>query len=66
MQALALSEDIAPAVQEQALSHGLIVNAIGQRTLRMVPALTVGPPQVDRAVGILAQAIDLAWSGVKA
>jgi predicted acetylornithine/succinylornithine family transaminase len=66
MQALVLNQDLAPKIQAEALAHGLIVNAIGPRIIRLVPPLTVGKAEVDRAVGILAQSIDLALAGAPA
>lgn len=59
MQALVLDGDVAPGLQAAALEHGLLVNAIGSRVIRLVPPLTVGRPEVDRCVAILAACLDL-------
>ncbi|HEV3231890.1 MAG TPA: aminotransferase class III-fold pyridoxal phosphate-dependent enzyme, partial [Candidatus Dormibacteraeota bacterium] len=59
MRALLLTADLAPRLQSAALEHGLIVNAIGARCLRLVPPLIVTREQVDRAVDSLAVCLDL-------
>ncbi|MHB8508231.1 MAG: acetylornithine transaminase [Candidatus Dormibacteria bacterium] len=58
MRALILDQDIAVQLQQAALEHGLIVNAIGGRVLRMVPPLVVTEEEVDEALGILAACLD--------
>ena len=58
MQALVLNDDLAQEVQAAALAHGLIVNAIGARVIRMVPPLIVTEADVDTAVGILEVVLD--------
>jgi acetylornithine/N-succinyldiaminopimelate aminotransferase len=50
MVGVALSRDIAPDVAAAALDAGLIVNAIGARTLRLVPALIITLEEVDEAM----------------
>jgi acetylornithine/N-succinyldiaminopimelate aminotransferase len=50
MVGVGLSRDIAPAVAAAALDAGLIVNAIGARTLRMVPPLIITSDEVDEAM----------------
>jgi acetylornithine/succinyldiaminopimelate/putrescine aminotransferase len=50
MLGVALSQDIAPMVAAAALDAGLIVNAIGARTLRLVPPLIITRDEVDEAV----------------
>jgi predicted acetylornithine/succinylornithine family transaminase len=59
MQAIVLDRDIAMPLQEESLHHGLIVNASSERVLRFIPPLTIGRPEVDRAVEILATCLDL-------
>jgi acetylornithine/succinyldiaminopimelate/putrescine aminotransferase len=59
MQAMVLDRDIAPQLERAALEHGLLVNAIGPRVVRMLPPLIIGRAEVDRAVDILAQCFDL-------
>ncbi|HEY6470941.1 MAG TPA: acetylornithine transaminase [Candidatus Dormibacteraeota bacterium] len=56
MLGVALSEDLAPKVAAAALDEGLIINAIGQRTLRIVPPLVITRDEVDQAVQRLGRA----------
>jgi acetylornithine/N-succinyldiaminopimelate aminotransferase len=58
MLGIALTSDIARAVAAAALDQGLIVNAIGDRTLRLVPALIITRDEVDEAVLRLSRAFD--------
>ena len=58
MLGVALSADVAPRVGLAALQRGLIVNAVGARTLRLVPPLTINRGEVDEAVQRLAAAFD--------
>ena len=55
---IALNRDVARAVAAAALDEGLIVNAIGDRTLRLVPALIITREEVDEAVRRLSRAFD--------
>ena len=50
MVGVALRQDIAPMVAAAALDAGLIVNAIGARTLRLVPPLIITRDEVDEAL----------------
>jgi predicted acetylornithine/succinylornithine family transaminase len=50
MLGIALSEDLAPKVAAAALDEGLIINAIGSRTLRIVPPLLITRDEIDEAV----------------
>lgn len=50
MLGVALSAEVAPRVAAAALEHGVIVNAVGQRTLRLVPPLVLTRDDVDTAV----------------
>ena len=50
MLGVGLSADVAPAVAAAALENGLIVNAVGTRTLRLVPPLVIGDADADEAV----------------
>ncbi len=45
-----LSEDVAPQLASAALREGLIVNAIGARTLRLVPPLVITRAEVDESL----------------
>jgi acetylornithine/N-succinyldiaminopimelate aminotransferase len=58
MLGIALTRDVARAVAAAALDEGLIVNAIGDRTLRLVPALIITREEVDEAVRRLSRAFD--------
>jgi predicted acetylornithine/succinylornithine family transaminase len=67
MLGIALSDDIARAVAAAALDQGLIINAIGERTLRLVPPLVISYAEVDEAVLRLSRAFDaVAGSGTSA
>ena len=50
MLGVGLSQDIAPQVALAALRAGLIVNAVGARTLRLVPPLVISRDEVDEAM----------------
>src|SRR5207249_8532503 len=58
MLGVALSADVAPRVGLAALQRGLIVNAVGAPTLRLVPPLTINRGEADEAVQRLAAAFD--------
>jgi len=58
MQALVLDQEIAPALTAAALGRGLMVNSIGTRVIRMVPPLTIGKAEVDRAIDVLEACLD--------
>ena len=57
MLAFDLSQDVAPALVNGALARGLILNATGPRTVRMVPPLIVTKAEVDEATQIIADAL---------
>jgi acetylornithine/N-succinyldiaminopimelate aminotransferase len=56
MLALVLDQPIAAAVGRAALGSGVIVNAIGDSVLRLLPALTITEEEVDLAVRRLGEA----------
>ena len=60
MVAAELGAEIAPQVVRAGLRTGVIVNAIGQRTLRLVPPLVLTAAEADEAVRRLGEAIRLA------
>jgi acetylornithine/N-succinyldiaminopimelate aminotransferase len=64
MLGVALSSDIAPIVARAALDEGLIVNAIGARTLRLVPPLVITREEVDEAMARLGNAFSEAAAEV--
>jgi 4-aminobutyrate aminotransferase-like enzyme len=57
LRALLLSEDLAPEVVAKARELGLLVNAIGERVVRLAPPLTVSDDEIDRASELLAEAV---------
>ena len=64
MLGVALSADVAPQVAAAALAHGVIVNAVGKRTLRLVPPLVLTRDDVDAAVnGLQAAFADVPAAG---
>ena len=67
MLGIGLSRDVARDVAAAALEEGLIVNAIGERTLRLVPPLVITRDEVDEAVLRLGRAFDsVAGAGAEA
>jgi acetylornithine/N-succinyldiaminopimelate aminotransferase len=57
MQAVHVKHDLAPAIIQQALEHGLLLNALGTSTLRMVPPLNISKNEVDEASELLDKAL---------
>jgi acetylornithine aminotransferase/acetylornithine/N-succinyldiaminopimelate aminotransferase len=57
MQAVNVQHDLAPAIVQQALEHGLLLNALGPSTLRIVPPLVVTREDVDEAADLLDKAL---------
>ncbi|HTO96994.1 MAG TPA: acetylornithine transaminase [Myxococcales bacterium] len=57
LRALLLSEDLAPKIVAKARELGLLVNAVGERVVRLAPPLTVSDEEIDRASGLLAEAV---------
>jgi acetylornithine/succinyldiaminopimelate/putrescine aminotransferase len=57
LRALLLREDLAPRVVSQARELGLLVNAVGERVVRLAPPLTVSDEEIDRASALLAEAV---------
>jgi acetylornithine/N-succinyldiaminopimelate aminotransferase len=60
LRGLLLSEDLAPKVVAKARDLGLLVNAIGERVVRLAPPLTVSDEEIDEAAERLGKAISLA------
>jgi acetylornithine/succinyldiaminopimelate/putrescine aminotransferase len=50
MLAVVLGDDLAPQVARACLTTGVVINAIGQRVLRLVPPLILTETQADEAV----------------
>ena len=57
MQAIVLEKPVAKDVQLEALKEGLIVNAVDDSTLRLVPPLVLQPKDVEKAAQILEKVI---------
>ena len=57
LRALVLSEDLAPKVVARARDLGLLVNAIGERVVRLAPPLTVSDEEIDAAASLLGEAV---------
>jgi acetylornithine/succinyldiaminopimelate/putrescine aminotransferase len=60
LRALLLSEDLAPKVVAKARDLGLLVNAIGERVVRLAPPLTVSDDEIDQAADLLRKALSQA------
>jgi acetylornithine/N-succinyldiaminopimelate aminotransferase len=56
MQAVEFEEPKAKAIQQACLEAGLVVNAVDEHSIRLVPPLTITADQVDRAGVILREA----------
>lgn len=52
-----LGKDIARAVVDRSLQNGLIINATGEHTLRLVPPLILTTSEADEAVRVLEQVL---------
>lgn len=57
LRGVVLAEDLATQVVAKARELGLLVNAIGDRVLRLAPPLTVSESEIHEAAKLLAQAI---------
>jgi acetylornithine/N-succinyldiaminopimelate aminotransferase len=67
MLGIALTGDVAREVAAAALDEGLIVNAVGERTIRLVPSLIITRDEVDAAVLRLRRAFEtVAHTGASA
>jgi len=60
LRALVLGEDLAAKVVVKAREIGLLVNAVGDRVVRLAPPLTVSDEEIDRAADLLAEALEKA------
>ncbi|HET9999994.1 MAG TPA: aspartate aminotransferase family protein [Ktedonobacteraceae bacterium] len=57
MQAVNVKHGLAPVIVQQALEHGLLMNALGTNTLRIVPPLNMTKADVDEATELLDKAL---------
>ena len=46
------------AIVQYAIEHGVLINIVGNKTLRFVPPLTTSKDEIDQVIGILAQAFE--------
>ena len=60
LRALLLTEDLASRVVARARDLGLLVNAIGERVVRLAPPLTVSDDEIDAAAALLGEAVEQA------
>jgi 4-aminobutyrate aminotransferase-like enzyme len=54
---IGLAEEKASKVVTKARESGLLVNGIGEKALRLAPALTISDEEIDRGAAILGEAI---------
>jgi acetylornithine aminotransferase/acetylornithine/N-succinyldiaminopimelate aminotransferase len=57
MRAVDVKHDLASAIVQQALEHGLLLNSTSPRTLRMVPPLILTQADLDEAAELLDRAL---------
>jgi acetylornithine/N-succinyldiaminopimelate aminotransferase len=57
MNAVDIEGDAPAAVRRALFEQRLVVNATGPATIRMLPPLTIGEPELDDAVGRLRAAL---------
>ncbi len=57
MQAFEFAEPRAKAFQQSCLEAGLIVNAVDENSIRLVPPLIIGSAEIDRAHSIMRKAL---------
>ncbi|HEY7348667.1 MAG TPA: aspartate aminotransferase family protein [Ktedonobacterales bacterium] len=53
MNALDVQGDLAPAIVKAALERGLLLNNVGNTTLRMIPPLILSRAEIDEGLGLL-------------
>jgi len=57
MQAVNVKHELAHTIVQQALEHGLLLNAIGPSTMRIVPPLNITVSDLDEAANLLDRAL---------
>ncbi len=53
MNALDVTNDLAPALVKAALDHGLLLNNVGNTTIRMIPPLILTRAEIDEGLALL-------------
>jgi acetylornithine/N-succinyldiaminopimelate aminotransferase len=53
MNALDVKNDLAPAIIKTALEHGLLLNNVGNTTIRMIPPLILNRAEIDEGLALL-------------
>jgi acetylornithine aminotransferase/acetylornithine/N-succinyldiaminopimelate aminotransferase len=53
MRAVNVQHDLAPVIVQRALEHGLLLNNLGNQTLRMIPPLVLTASDIDEAAEVL-------------
>ncbi len=53
MNALDVSNDLAPLIIKTALAHGLLLNNVGNKTIRMIPPLILSRAEIDEGLTLL-------------
>jgi acetylornithine/N-succinyldiaminopimelate aminotransferase len=61
--ALALTDEVAPAVEKASRANGFLVNAVQPDAIRIAPPLVLSIDEADRFVAALPEILDLATSG---
>jgi acetylornithine/N-succinyldiaminopimelate aminotransferase len=57
IRAVNVQKDLAPVIVQRALEHGLLLNNLGNATLRMIPPLTLRTEEIDEASALLDRAL---------
>jgi acetylornithine aminotransferase/acetylornithine/N-succinyldiaminopimelate aminotransferase len=57
MVAFDTAEEIAPKLVLEGLERGVVLNATGPKTIRLVPPLTISAGEVERGVGLIADSL---------
>jgi len=56
MQALVFEQPVAKEFQSRCLAEGVIVNAVDEETVRLVPPLVISADEIERAVAAMKRA----------
>jgi acetylornithine/succinyldiaminopimelate/putrescine aminotransferase len=58
LRGIEFKNEIAPAIAQECLNNGLLVNAVRPNVLRLMPALNVSSNELKKACAIIAKSID--------